>query len=112
MWNVLLQLLEQSPPVSPARLGGAGLDPDRHGLGPGGLRCRRLVRVTEQEAQLVVTVQGVKQLGQLVTDVAVIVQDPVHLEKVVRIHLVQTSLRGPWGRWVTFRRTLLLRCPA
>ena len=108
VWNVLLQLFKQSPPVSPARLGGAGLDPDRHRLGPGRLWGLRLLLAREQEAQLMLTVQGVKQLGQLVTHVAVVVQDPVHLQKVIWIHLVKASLGGPWGRWVTMRRTLLL----
>ena len=49
-----------------------------------------------QEAQLVLSVQVINQVCQLIADIAVVIQDPVHLEKVIGVHLVRARAQG-WG---------------
>ena len=57
-----------------------------------------------QEAQLMLMVQVINQVCQLITDIAVVIQDPVHLEKVIGIHVVRARARG---RGLTFKCALL-----
>ena len=89
--------------MAPTRLDrGTGLDTHRHCLGPG--RLRGLTRLM-QEAQLMVSVQVVNQVCKLVADIAVVVEDPVHLEEVIGIHP-----RGPWGWRLTCALLLTVNC--
>ena len=57
-----------------------------------------------QEAKLMLMVQIINKVCQLITDIAVIIQDPVHLEKVIGIHVVRARARG---RGLTFKCALL-----
>ena len=81
--------------MAPTRLDrGTGLDTHRHCLGPGGLRGLTRRMLLMQEAQLMFSVQVVNQVCQLIADIAVIVEDPVHLEEVIGIHVVRARARG------------------
>ena len=95
--------------MAPTRLDrGTGLDTHRHCLGSGGLRGLTRRMLLMQEAQLMVSVQVDNQVCQLIADIAVIVEDPVHLEKVIGIHVVRAR---PWG-WRLTRALLLTICHA